>query len=149
MEILEQEYASSDIINLQEVSTALINLAKASTLGKLYYHVKKEVFPKDDAHTEITSKVTENFPEGVKVPVANGDILAIAAEDKNNVEYVLASFYGDTNGLVTILILDNIKKTMITSSKILENLSVVWMLILMKRDRLRNKMLQRVWRALS
>jgi len=133
LEILEQEYASSDIINLQEVSTALINLAKASTLGKRYHIIapadmdatrdqnsiimlKREVFPKGDAYTEITSKVTENFPEGVKVPVANGDILAITAEDKNDVEYVLASFHGDTNGLATIPVLDAIKKTMITSS---------------------------------
>lgn len=129
LEILEQEYAQADIINLQEVSTALINLAKASGLGKRYHIIapsdmdatrdqnsiimlKKDVFPNGASYNEITSDVVSNFPEGVKVPVANGDILAITTEDKDNERYVLASFHGDTNGLATIPVLDAIKKTM-------------------------------------
>jgi len=129
LEILEKEYAQADIVNLQEVSTALINLAKASGLGKRYHIIapadadatrdqnsiimlKKDTFPNGASYSEITSDVVSNFPVGVKVPVANGDILAITTEDKDQIGYVLASFHGDTNGLATIPVLDAIKKTM-------------------------------------
>merc|ERR1711862_428948 len=57
--------------------------------------------------------VVKQFPEGVKVPVANGDILAITINDKEKVEYVIASFHGDTNGLATIPVLKAIRKAMI------------------------------------
>jgi len=111
----------------------LVNLAKKSDLGKRYHIIapadmdatrdqnsiillKKETFPKA-SFTEITSDVVKNFPEGVKVPVANGDILALTTEDKDDIGYVIASFHGDTNGLATIPVLQAIRKTMATTPK--------------------------------
>merc|ERR1712157_676210 len=131
LEILDQQYTQSDIITLQEVSTALINLARASGLGKRYHIIapsdmdatrdqnsiimlKKETFP-DASYNEITSDVVKQFPEGVKVPVANGDILAITINDKDKIEYVIASFHGDTNGLATIPVLKAIRKAMVVN----------------------------------
>jgi hypothetical protein len=50
---------------------------------------------------EITSLAEKSFPEGVDVPVANVDILAITAKSRFDVPFIIASFHGDTNGLVT------------------------------------------------
>jgi hypothetical protein len=115
MEILENEYIDSDIITLQEVSASFIDQARAREIGK-YFHViapinmdavrdqnsviclNKKTFP-DGAGVEISSLVERAFPEGVVVPVANGDILAITAKSKLGIPFVVASFHGDTNGL--------------------------------------------------
>jgi hypothetical protein len=115
MEILETTYVDSDIITLQEVSSSFIDQARASTLGK-HFHViapidldavrdqnsviclNKKTFP-DGMGVEISSKVSDAFPEGAAVPVANGDILAITAKSKTGTSFVIASFHGDTNGL--------------------------------------------------
>eukprot|EP00815_Leptocylindrus_aporus_P000756 CAMPEP_0116055358 /NCGR_PEP_ID=MMETSP0322-20121206/3358_1 /TAXON_ID=163516 /ORGANISM="Leptocylindrus danicus var. apora, Strain B651" /LENGTH=558 /DNA_ID=CAMNT_0003538943 /DNA_START=232 /DNA_END=1908 /DNA_ORIENTATION=+ len=129
LKILESTYSSSDIITLQEVSSALIDLARNSKTGKNYHVVapadldatrdqnsvillNKKKFPTLDGMREISSNVSASFPKDVKVPVASGDILAIAAEDKDSKKYVIASFHGDTNGLATIPVLDAIKKAM-------------------------------------
>jgi hypothetical protein len=115
MEILETTYVESDIITLQEVSSSFIDQARASTLGK-HFHViapidldavrdqnsviclNKKTFP-DGMGVEISSLVSDAFPEGAAVPVANGDILAITAKSKTGTSFVIASFHGDTNGL--------------------------------------------------
>lgn len=115
MEILETTYIDSDIITLQEVSASFIDQARASKLGT-YFHVvapiqidavrdqnsviclNKKTFP-DGMGVEISSQVSDAFPEGVDVPVAKGDILAITATSKTGSPYVIASFHGDTNGL--------------------------------------------------
>merc|ERR1712157_245554 len=133
--ILEQQYLTSDIIMLQEVSTAFINLAKMSPIGNQFHVIapkdmdstrdqnsvillNKELFPKG-IKQEITSDVTANFPQGVDVPVANGDILAITTEDKLGTPYVVASFHGDTNGLATIPVLEAIVKALPSNHKLL------------------------------
>jgi hypothetical protein len=115
MEILETTYVDSDIITLQEVSSSFIDQARASTLGK-HFHViapidldavrdqnsviclNKKTFP-DGMGVEVSSLVSDAFPEGVDVPVAKGDILAITAKSKTGSSFVIASFHGDTNGL--------------------------------------------------
>lgn len=99
LEILEDVYGESDIITLQEVSGSLIDQAKERKLGELYSIIapedmdavrdqnsvillNKETFP-DGMEKEITPLVTQSFEEGVKVPIANGDILAITTKDKD------------------------------------------------------------------
>jgi hypothetical protein len=126
--ILEDTYADSDIITLQEVSSAFIDQARASNLGKIFHIIapmnldavrdqnsvvflNKESFPKG-AGVEITSLVEASFPEGAQVPVAKGDILAITATNKFDVNFVVASFHGDTNGLATKPVVDAIVKAM-------------------------------------
>ncbi|CAB9505865.1 expressed unknown protein [Seminavis robusta] len=126
--ILENQYINSDIITLQEVSSSFIDQAKAGRLGNTFHIVapgaldavrdqnsviflNKETFP-GGSQKEITSIVEGAFPEGEKVPVANGDILAITATSAHNVPFVVASFHGDTNGLATIPVVDAIVKAM-------------------------------------
>lgn len=122
LDILQDKYGTSDIITLQEVSLSFIEQARRGPLGKAYHIVapenldavrdqnsvvmlKKVTFPQG-ALSEISSLVEENFPEGISVPVAKGDILAITTRDKDELPFVVASFHGDTNGLATKPVLD-------------------------------------------
>jgi hypothetical protein len=128
LSILEKEYVKSDIITLQEVSSSFIDQARAGPLGKAFHIVapkeldavrdqnsviflNKETFP-GGAQKEITSLVEDNFPKGVDVPVASGDILAITATSNHDVPFVVASFHGDTNGLATIPVVDAMVRAM-------------------------------------
>ena len=52
------------------------------------------------------------------MPIAKGDILAIATTDIDGIQYVVASFHGDTNGLATKPVLDAITKAMSSDSKL-------------------------------
>ena len=129
LKILEDQYLDSDIITLQEVSSAMIDQArKMDKLGAEYVIaapkeldslrdqnsvilLRKSTFPHGSLE-EITSDVEAAFPPGLKVPVAAGDINAIRTVDKDDVPYVIASFHGDTNGLATKPVLDAIMKAM-------------------------------------
>jgi len=138
--ILNNVYGESDVITLQEVSSAFIYMAAASELGKRYHVVapgdidsardqnsviflKKETFPAG-ASSEISKLVEESFPAGVKVPVAKGDILAVTATDKDGLNYVIASFHGDTNGLATIPVVDAILVAMANNAKLSDHVLV-------------------------
>jgi hypothetical protein len=137
MSILEDEYITSDIITLQEVSGAFIDQARASKLGKVFHIVAPEnldsvrdqnsviclnraTFP-GGASKEITALVEKSFPEGAAVPVAKGDILAITATSKYDIPFVIASFHGDTNGLATKPVLDALVKAMGSNSKLVSH----------------------------
>ena len=119
LEILESStYIGSDIITLQEVSGSFIDQAKSRPSLDETFHIigpenmdsvrdqnsviflRKETFP-GGASAEITSLVESSFEQGVTVPVAKGDILAITTTDRDGVPFVIASFHGDTNGLAT------------------------------------------------
>ena len=110
LDILEKVYDTSDIITLQEVSVALINQAKGRALGEKYWIVapgdldavrdqnsvlllSKTTFPSGPS-AEITSIVEGSFEEGVDVPIAKGDILAITATSVSGTPFVIASFHG-------------------------------------------------------
>jgi len=126
-------YINSDIITLQEVSAAFIDQAKSRPkLGETFWIIapadmdavrdqnsviflKKETFPEGPSR-EITSLVESSFEEGVKVPIAKGDILAVTAIDKDGIPFIIASFHGDTNGLATKPVLDAIVKAMSSDS---------------------------------
>jgi hypothetical protein len=130
LEILESQYVDSDIITLQEVSSSFIDKAKTSAkLGNQFYIIapadldavrdqnsviflNKKTFPKGNAYTEITKAAKDAFPSEAKVPVASGDILAIAVESVHGDKLVIASFHGDTNGLATIPVTNAIVKAM-------------------------------------
>lgn len=128
LKILETQYMDSDIITLQEVSASLIEQARKGKLGSQYHIIaphnydptrdqnsvvclNRKTFP-DGVQREITDLVEKAFPAGVDVPVAAGDILAVTVKSKDGVDYVVASFHGDTNGLATKPVLDAIVKTM-------------------------------------
>ena len=128
LELLANVYGNADIITLQEVSSSLIDQAKAGPLGKKFWisipealdavrdqnsviMLNKGTFPSGDT-TEITELVLKSFPEGTDVPVGNGDIHAITTVDDQGTPFVIASFHGDTNGLATIPVNDAIAKTL-------------------------------------
>jgi len=137
LEILEDVYGKADIITLQEVSSSFIDQARARKLGSKFHIIasadmdtvrdqnsviclNKKTFP-DGAKAEITSLVTKSFPEGVAVPVANGDILAITTKTVDGVPLVIASFHGDTNGLATKPVTDAVVKAMSSDSKLVSH----------------------------
>lgn len=135
LDILAKQYIDSDIITLQEVSSSFIDKARSGTLGQLFHIIApadldtvrdqnsaigllKERFPHGAAYEEITKEVVEAFPVGVDVPIAGGDILAIAVTDKYDEKYVIASFHGDTNGLATIPVTNAIVKATQSDTKL-------------------------------
>jgi len=135
LEILEKQYLDSDIITLQEVSSSFIDKARGGPLGSKFHVIapadldavrdqnsviclNKATFPKGASYEEVSSAVSAAFPANVAVPVASGDILAIAVEDKTGEQYVIASFHGDTNGLATKPVTDAIVKAMNSDPKL-------------------------------
>lgn len=128
LEILAKKYMDSDIITLQEVSSSFIDQAREGPLGRNFHIVaprsmdavrdqnsvvclNRATFPAGSSG-EISDDVQASFLPGIAVPVAPGDILAVTATSVDNVEYVIASFHGDTNGLATKPVLDAIVATM-------------------------------------
>lgn len=135
LEILERKYMNSDIITLQEVSSLFIDMARSGPLGKKFHIIapadmdtvrdqnsvvclSRATFPKGASYAEVTAEVTAAFPAGVDVPVAGGDILAIATEDGAGSKFVIASFHGDTNGLATKPVTDAIVKAMASVARL-------------------------------
>lgn len=134
LSILADKYMDSDIITLQEVSGSFIDQARDGPLGRKFHIVasskmdavrdqnsvvclNRATFPAG-ASSEISDDVQASFPAGVDVPVAPGDILAVTATSIDHVDYVIASFHGDTNGLATKPVLDAIVKTMETTASL-------------------------------
>ena len=128
LDILGSVYGSSDIITLQETSSSFLDLARNHALLKNYWIVspgnmdavrdqnsaiflKRDAFPAGPS-AEITALVEKSFEEGVDVPIAKGDILAITATDRDGIPFVIVSFHGDTNGLATKPVLSAIMKAM-------------------------------------
>jgi len=132
LDILNRQYGAYDVICLQEVSAAFVNSCLESTLASTFHIVppavldakrdqnsvillRKATFPSGSLG-EITSDVSASFPPGEKVPVANGDILAIVTKDVSGKDYVIASFHGDTNGLATIPVVTAMVKALSSGS---------------------------------
>lgn len=128
MQILEAKYMNADIITLQEVSSSFVDMLSKGMIGTKFFVVapagmdasrdqnsvillNKATFPGGPSK-EITSSVEASFPEGVDVPVAKGDILAVTTTHMDGIPFVVASFHGDTDGLATKPVLDAIVKTM-------------------------------------
>lgn len=135
LDILQNVYKTSDIVALQEVSASFIEQARKRSLGQDYWIVspgemdavrdqnsviflKKDTFPAGPS-AEITALVENSFEEGVDVPVAKGDILAITATDRDGIPMVVASFHGDTNGLATKPVLSALVKAMSSDSALI------------------------------
>ena len=134
LDILETAtYINSDIVCLQEVASSFISQARdRPKLDERFWFVapsdmdavrdqnsviflSKSTFP-NGSNKEITPLVESSFDKGIKVPIAKGDILAVTATDKDGVDFVIASFHGDTNGLATKPVLDAIFKAMSSDS---------------------------------
>jgi len=137
LDLLKKVYGNSDIITLQEVSSSFVDQAKDGPLGRKFWiyapvdmdasrdqnsviMLNKRTFP-EGRTSEITKLVVSSFPKGGKVPVAAGDINALTAKDRYGVQYVIASFHGDTNGLATIPVDDAILKTMVNNPELTDH----------------------------
>jgi hypothetical protein len=101
LQILAEKYSDSTIITLQEVSASFIDEAMAGPLAKKFHIIAsahmdavrdqnsvillcRTNFPKGMEH-EISDQVSAAFPDrGAKVPVANGDVLAITTKDQHH-----------------------------------------------------------------
>ncbi len=135
LEILNKVYGNTDIITLQEVSSALIEQAKHGPLGRKFWiatpedmdavkdqnsiiMLNKNTFP-EGVVAEITPRVISSFPG--KAPVTPGDVNAITTLHKDGTPYVIVSFHGDTNGLQTIPVNDAVMKTLETSKDLLKH----------------------------
>lgn len=135
LQILEKTYLQSDIITLQEVSSAMIQKAQASRLAEHYHIVvpsnmdpdrdqnsiillSKNTFPGHPTE-EITSRIGLAFPKAA--PVATGDLVAVTATTADGVPLVIASFHGDTDGLATKPVLDAIMTTMTSDPKLISH----------------------------
>ena len=94
---MNKKYGNSDIITLQEVSSALIDEGQKGPLGQKFWNagpgdvdtvrdqnsvimLNRKTFPKGILD-EVTQKVYEAFPKDVPIPVMNGDINAVTAVD--------------------------------------------------------------------
>jgi hypothetical protein len=126
--ILENKYAVSDIITLQEVSSSMVDEARGGSLGKTFHILtpknldpvrdqnsvillNKKTFPNGKG-IELTDIVINQFPKDSKVPIANGDIMVITTVNAVGDPFVVASFHGDTNGLATKPVVDAVVKAM-------------------------------------
>tara|TARA_B110001452_G_C15219676_1_gene422818 strand:+ start:283 stop:1881 length:1599 start_codon:yes stop_codon:yes gene_type:complete len=115
LDIMATTYADADIIFLQEVAGEFINKLRASDLGSRYLVVQPSPASASDQNSLVllsrryfnVDAVQDHSAAALKacgegVPVAAGDLLLIAAVDKQARQYLLASFHGDTNGLATL-----------------------------------------------
>lgn len=117
LSILADTYADGDVIFIQEAAGMFTRKAAATQLGLRYIILKSASLDgKRDQNSvlmlrrslfdealvkEYTNEVMKTF-EGKKVPIANGDLLVMTAEDSMRHKYIFASFHGDTNGLATL-----------------------------------------------
>merc|ERR1712129_403367 len=125
LSILEKTYISNDVITLQEVSAAMIELAFTKLSDKFHIIAPQDMDSARDQNSVILLN-KETFPHGVlnevtfsnKIDkVSNGDLLVVVTIDKFEVPYVIASFHGDTNGLSTIPVLETLIETVLRDYK--------------------------------
>eukprot|EP00005_Dracoamoeba_jomungandri_P000734 CAMPEP_0174256650 /NCGR_PEP_ID=MMETSP0439-20130205/5864_1 /TAXON_ID=0 /ORGANISM="Stereomyxa ramosa, Strain Chinc5" /LENGTH=502 /DNA_ID=CAMNT_0015339363 /DNA_START=150 /DNA_END=1658 /DNA_ORIENTATION=+ len=114
LEILNNNYADSDVIFLQEAAAAFIDEAEQALSGFVVVAPEKLDSRDQNSLVLVNSSVfsdvvdvSEQVYEQIKsvdktVPISAGDLLVITCKGKDEDEYVLASFHGDTNGLATI-----------------------------------------------
>jgi len=125
LDILENTYSDRDIMFLQEVSAAFVGVFQGHGLSKTYdLHVPAKVDGKRDQNSMVLTRKSLEFvsikeitddiiPKEAKKEIgcADGDLFAVHGTI-NGVNYVLASFHGDTNGLQTIPITKKMNSAM-------------------------------------
>lgn len=128
LDILTNSYNGMDIIFLQEVGAIFIDKINKSSLGKQFraywpdaMDLKRDqnsfiLLNKDkfkSNYVDVTSHVLAQFQD--KVPISPGDLFAMTVTDHYGVKYLLSSFHGDTNGLQSIPVLQNLYQTAVNS----------------------------------
>jgi len=120
VEILETTYRGVDIQFLQEVAGQFISVANANTLGSKLFDVhypaaldgdrdqNSLILLKKGTFTdvkEVTDEIKDHYASTFNEPlgISAGDLFAMTCRRKSDgTPFLLASFHGDTNGLLTI-----------------------------------------------
>jgi len=125
VDILATTYGHADILFLQEVAGNFPTFAIMKQISKLFHiYQASNMDTERDQNSfillkkgkyrdvkDVTEDVISFYTEmnqsdnstSSKLPVVNGDLIAITAVDqRDSTKYLLASFHGDTNGLATI-----------------------------------------------
>ena len=124
-EIIHTKYPS-DIICLQEAGSFLIHQLKGYLEFPNSHFIvypekmdntrdqnsiillKKSIFDESTAK-EISEEVIENVKQTTgQNPVVAGDLCVVSIKNVSGVDYFIASFHGDTNGLATIPVLNSL-----------------------------------------
>jgi len=120
LQILADRYSNIEVMCLQEVAAVFKDHFQASALAETHKLVlpqmldgkrdqnsviclSQEAFVLDSI-TEVTNNVAACLKEGTKL--AAGDLLAVKALTKDLKPWLIVSFHGDTNGLLTLPLVD-------------------------------------------
>jgi len=118
LEILRTTYADADIIFLQEAGNQLVKLIKEQMKDTYEVILPKSYSTKRNQNSVMLLRagLFQNTEE-VQIPAAgweDGDLLVVKAR-RANTKLTLASFHGDTNGLLTMPMLEAVHKNLPTS----------------------------------
>ncbi len=115
-EILTDSYADADVMFLQEVSAAYISDLASSPFGASHHIVSPAKLGKRDQNSVILARreVFPNAPVEVALGeeikgVGAGDLL-VAQTKLGDEDVYLASFHGDTNGLLSIPVVEAVAR---------------------------------------
>mmetsp|Transcript_111739 Transcript_111739/g.339739 ORF Transcript_111739/g.339739 Transcript_111739/m.339739 type:complete len:576 (+) Transcript_111739:94-1821(+) len=127
VQILAERYGRVDVMCLQEVAAVFTDHFRASPLAASHSFVapqrmdgkrdqnsvllvSKAAFP-EESFRDVTAEVAAFLPEGKHL--SDGDVVIIEARAaKDDRPWLLASFHGDTNGMLTIPVLDALDRAM-------------------------------------
>lgn len=136
VDILASTYGNMDVQFLQEMSGLFANFAKNKRIAILYdiyafedmdserdqnsfILLKKGVFKNvKDVTKDVVATLESQLGSGKSSPLAPGDLVALTAvHAKTEVEFLLASFHGDTNGNSSIPIVNAIESYIANHSR--------------------------------
>jgi len=105
LEILQSTYSDADVVFLQEAGNQLVDELRQRFAGTHTLIVPARYNPKRNQNSVMLLRNTVvSSPQEVEVPADGwdaGDLLVVKAK-VSNMDVTLASFHGDTNGLLTV-----------------------------------------------
>jgi endonuclease/exonuclease/phosphatase family metal-dependent hydrolase len=112
MDIMKKTYANADIIFLQEVGNQLVGLMKQQ-LANVYDIVVPKIYNTERNQNSVILLRRGMFEKSEEVAIPadgweKGDLLVIKTKTSGGLPLTLASFHGDTNGLLTAPMLSKV-----------------------------------------
>mmetsp|Transcript_71904 Transcript_71904/g.203044 ORF Transcript_71904/g.203044 Transcript_71904/m.203044 type:complete len:453 (-) Transcript_71904:243-1601(-) len=115
MNILQDTYHGADVVFLQEAGTQLVGLLKQKLAGTHHVVVPRDFDAKRNQNSVMLLRSSLfSAPREVDIPSVGwdaGDLLVVAAT-VGGVEVTLASFHGDTNGLLTTPMINQVMENL-------------------------------------
>lgn len=119
LEILQTTYRHADIIFLQEAGNQLVNMLRKSYTGSHEVVVPRNYNAKRNQNSVMLLRTSlVSSPKEFEVPADGwdaGDLLAVEAQI-GGMRLTLASFHGDTNGLLTVPMIKRFSQHLPTKS---------------------------------